>query len=144
MTTRAAQAAAAIIANICLNISTPFCVACCRTRRLAAAGSMREGGLSEVAPLHWQHYNLAADLRAPIEINHVVIEHADAAARNPLTDRVRCVGSVNAVDGAAEIHGACAERIAGTASHKTWQIGLALQHLCRRRPVRPFGLTFDR
>src|SRR5690606_29693062 len=42
-----------------------------------------------------------------------------------------------------EIHRAGAERIAGAAGHEARQIGLALDHLRRRPPVRPFRLAHD-
>ena len=38
----------------------------------------------------------------------------------------------------AEIHRACAERIGLTTGHKARQVGLALNHLLRRKPIRPF------
>src|SRR6201987_1252966 len=50
------------------------------------------------------------------------------------------VGPVNAILGAAEIHGPRAERIAGGAGHLARQIRLALDHLWWRGPVLPFRL----
>ena len=50
------------------------------------------------------------------------------------------IGAVDAIHRAAQIHGAGAERVAGAAGHETRQVGLALDHLGRRSPVRPFGL----
>ena len=41
----------------------------------------------------------------------------------------RLVGAVDAIDGAAEIHGAGAERVAGAAGHEARQIGLAGEHV---------------
>src|SRR5580692_980984 len=58
-----------------------------------------------------------------------------------MANRVRLVCAVNAIDGAAEIHGARAERIAGTARHEPRQVGLALNHFRRRAPIRPFLLA---
>ena len=46
--------------------------------------------------------------------------------------------------GAADIHGARAERIARAARGHARQIRLARKHLGRRIPVRPFGLALDR
>jgi hypothetical protein len=51
---------------------------------------------------------------------------------------------VNTVVGAADIHGARAERITGAARDHARQIGLALDHLGRRIPIRPLGLAHDR
>ena len=50
---------------------------------------------------------------------------------------------MDAIDGAAEIHGAGAELIAGTPGHEARQVGLALEHLRRRDPIRPLGLARD-
>src|SRR6516225_6970023 len=60
-----------------------------------------------------------------------------------MADRLRLVGAMNAVDRRAEIHGARAEWIAGTAGHEPRQIRLALDHFRRRAPVRPFQLAGD-
>ena len=46
--------------------------------------------------------------------------------------------------GAAEIHGPGAERVLDAARHVARQVGPTLQHLGRRRPVRPFALGRDR
>src|SRR5439155_7401516 len=53
------------------------------------------------------------------------------------------VGAVDAVDRAAEIHGARAERIGRPAGDEARQIGLALDHLRRRGPIRPLRLALD-
>ena len=50
---------------------------------------------------------------------------------------------MDAVNCAADIHGACAKWIAGTASHEARQIGLALNHFGGRKPVRPFRFALD-
>ena len=86
---------------------------------------------------------MGADIHPVVEIGHVVVDQAEAARRHRLTDGLRRVGAVDAVDGVAEIHGAGAERIAGAASHEARQIGLARDHLRRRMPIRPFGLARD-
>ena len=62
-----------------------------------------------------QNDNVGADLHALVEIAHVVVGEADAAARHLLADGGRIVGAVYAVFGAAEIHRARSERIAGAA-----------------------------
>src|SRR5664279_5769239 len=90
-----------------------------------------------------QHDHLGADLHAIVEIGHVVVGETDAAARHVLADGGRIVGAVDAVHGAAEIHGARAERIARAAGHESRQIRLALDHFLRRDPIRPLGFALD-
>src|SRR3954470_10603663 len=58
-----------------------------------------------------QHDHLGADTDAGIEVSDVFIGEADAARRDAGADGCGSVGAVDAVDGAAEIHGAGAERI---------------------------------
>ncbi len=77
------------------------------------------------------------------EVADVLIQHADAARRHELADCRGLIGAVNAIHGGAEIHGAGAKRVAGTASHEARQIGLPLDHLARREPVRPLRLLGD-
>src|SRR5215813_12299723 len=50
---------------------------------------------------------------------------------------------MNAIDRRTEIHRPRSKRVARTARHEAGQIGLARDHLWRRRPVRPFGLARD-
>src|SRR5919106_3482802 len=87
--------------------------------------------------------DLGADRNAFVEIGHVGIGQTEAARRHRGADGLRLVGAMNAVDRAAEIQRARAERIAGSAGHPARQIGLALYHLLGRRPVRPFLLAAD-
>ena len=54
------------------------------------------------------------------------------------------IRSVDLVNGAADVHGACTEWISGTSRHEARKIRPALQHLCRRNPVGPFRLALDR
>src|SRR5216684_7014751 len=75
-----------------------------------------------------------------VEIGHVVIGHAEAARRYRLADRLRLVGSVDAIKRRSEIHGAGAERVVDAARHVPRQIGPPRQHLRGRRPARPFLL----
>ena len=51
---------------------------------------------------------------------------------------------MNAVNRAAQIHCARTKRIARTASHEAWEIGLSPQHIRGRQPIRPFRLAFYR
>src|SRR4051795_11203248 len=77
----------------------------------------------------WKHDDLRANRDAAVKINHVGIEHADATARNLVTDGLRHIGAVNPVNRAAKIDGASAKRIAGAPRHPARKIGLALDHL---------------
>src|SRR5207237_4646875 len=77
------------------------------------------------------------------EIADVLIGQADAARRHELADRRGIIGAVDAILAGAEIHGARAERVAGTAGHEARQIRLARDHFGRRMPVRPFRLAAD-
>src|SRR6476660_3225442 len=87
--------------------------------------------------------DLGADRNALIEVGNVGVDQPEAAGRNRGAERVGPVGAVNAIYGGAEIHRPRPERVAGTAGHEARQIGLARDHLGRRRPVRPLGLAGD-
>src|SRR5262249_5304864 len=67
-------------------------------------------------------HRLRADVDGFVEIDDIVVPHADAPARTLPADGRRLIGAVDAIDGAAEIHGAGAERIARAASHEARQI----------------------
>ena len=60
-----------------------------------------------------------------------------------MPDGLGRVGAVDAVDRVAEIERARAHRIARPAGHEARQVRLPLDHLRRRRPVRPFLLAGD-
>src|SRR5262245_4600195 len=81
---------------------------------------------------------------AIVEVDHVLVDQADAAGGHLRADALRGVGAVDAIHRAAEIHAAGAHRVAVAAGHEARQIGLALDHLRRRRPVWPLGLALDR
>src|SRR5262249_30330947 len=68
------------------------------------------------------------------------VGHAKAARRNRLSDRLRLVGAMNAIERRAQIHRARAERIFDAAGHVARQVGAAAQHLRRWGPARPFLL----
>ena len=61
-----------------------------------------------------------------------------------LADAGGLVGAVNAVRRAAQIHCTRAKRIARAAGHEAREIGLSLQHIRRRQPIRPFRLALYR
>src|SRR6202011_1528416 len=69
----------------------------------AAGGALLGGG---------QHDHLGADLDTAIEVDHVVVDHTDAARCRAAADAPRRVGAVNAIEGAAEIQGARTEWVA--------------------------------
>jgi hypothetical protein len=50
---------------------------------------------------------------------------------------------MNAIYRGAKKHRTRAERVAGAAGHKAWQIRLPLEHFRRRMPVRPLDLAAD-
>src|SRR6476659_9928471 len=87
--------------------------------------------------------DLGADGYAFVEVGDVAIDQPEAAGGDGGADRVGPVGAVNAIHRGAEIHCSRPQRVAGTAGHEARQIGLARDHLGRRRPVRPLGLAGD-
>src|SRR6185312_3670423 len=89
------------------------------------------------------HNDRGSDAHAAIEIDHVLIRHAEAAGRYCLSDRLRLVGAVNAVEGRTEIERTRPERVLDTAGHVAGQVGPASAHLRGRRPARPFALGAD-
>ena len=91
-----------------------------------------------------QNDRFGADLHAIVEVDHVVVGEANAAARYLLADGGWIVGAMDAIFGAAELHGARAERIAGAAGGHARQIRLTCDHFLRWIPIRPFGLARDR
>src|SRR3984893_9529977 len=91
-----------------------------------------------------QHDHLGADLHTAIEVHHVVVDHPDAARCRAPADAPRRIGAVNAIEGTAEIQGTRPERIAFAARREARQVRRALDHLGRRRPVRPLRLALDR
>src|SRR5690606_4725067 len=78
------------------------------------------------------------DLHTAVEVFDVLVQQPDTARRNGLADGRRLVGAVDAVERLAEIERARAERVAGAAGHHARQVRLALDHLGRREPIRPF------
>src|SRR5271167_2752717 len=58
-----------------------------------------------------------ANAGSRIEIDDVVVGHADATGGDGLADRIGLVGAVNAIERAGKIHRAGAERIVDAAFH---------------------------
>src|SRR5689334_18143345 len=86
------------------------------------------------------HHHGGADTDAGIEIGHVFVGHAEAARRHRLSDGLRLIGTVDAVERRAEIDGARAEWVVDAAGHMARQIRASPAHFLRRGPARPFLL----
>src|SRR5436309_13034503 len=80
-------------------------------------------------PERSDHHDLGADLDPLIEVDHVLVSHADAAGRDLGADGPGLVRAVDAIERRAEIHRTRPERIVGTAGHVTREVGAALEHL---------------
>src|SRR5262245_2070295 len=91
-----------------------------------------------------KHDDLSADLDAVVEIDHVFIGEADAAARDLPADGARRIGAVNTILRSADVHRTRTQWITGTARGHARQIRLSRKHLSRRIPIRPFRLAFNR
>src|SRR6266849_8257238 len=87
--------------------------------------------------------DLGPDRNSIVEVDDVAIDQAEASGRNRASDGLRLIGAVNAIDRPTKIKRACTHGIAGASGHEAGQIGLALDHFRRRRPVRPFLLAGD-
>src|SRR6185312_9030424 len=113
-----------------------------RRCRNQPAHARRRAAVASSAYLVLDHHR-GADPHAIIEVDHVLIGHAKAAGGNRLSDRLRLVGTVDAIERRAEIKGAGAERIFDPAHHVAGQVGTTAAHLRRRGPARPFLLGAD-
>src|SRR5436190_22833600 len=99
-----------------------------------------------------EHDDFRAERHARIEIDDVLVHHADAARRNSLADTVGLGGAVDAITCVLsvleQIERAGAERIARAAFHALRQFGVAVgvtrDHRRGRRPVRPLLLLLHR
>ena len=89
-------------------------------------------------PLIGHDNDLGADIDSAIEVDDIIIDHADTSARDVRANCLWRVGAMNSIDRIAEINGARAQRIADAAGYESRQIRLALDHLRGRYPVRPF------
>src|ERR1035438_260515 len=89
-----------------------------------------------------KHYDPRTNRRALVKVDHILVDHADAAGGNARADGPRFDGAVDAIerilDALPEVHGAGTERIARAARHAEAalqfahlppQLGLALNHL---------------
>jgi hypothetical protein len=89
------------------------------------------------------HDNFRAHLDPIGKINDILVGHPNAARRHGGADGVRLVRAMNAIQAGAKINRARSERIVHSASHMAGQVGPALEHLQRRRPIRPLALHRD-
>src|SRR5215211_4971453 len=112
--------------------------------------------VAALAPRRRKHHDLGADLDALVEIDHVLIDHADAAGGDAPADGPRLDGAVDAEQrvlvALPQIHGARSQRIARSARHADaapelarlpHELGLARKHLLGRVPVGPLLLVVD-
>src|SRR6266566_806269 len=103
-----------------------------------------------------KHHHLGAYGRTLIEVDHILIDHADASGRDALAYRPGFDGAVNAKEcvlvALPQIQCAGAERIARTAvhaqptlqlAHHSPDLGLALYHFLRGIPVGPLLLVVN-
>src|SRR5215216_4099962 len=101
------------------------------------------GGFNSLADDH-----LRADLHPVIEIDHFLIQHADAAGRYGKADRPGLPRAMDAEKGVLialiEVHGPRTQRVVGASGHAVGILscqGIALDHFLGRMPVGPFGLS---
>src|SRR6266851_7958396 len=69
-----------------------------QTEMCLAAGAAGAVGVT----LDGQHDHLGADIDAAVEIDDVLVDHADAARGDPAPDGRGSIGAVDAIDGAAQ------------------------------------------
>src|SRR5262249_44155181 len=93
--------------------------------------------------LHRKYNDFSAKSNAIVEVDHIIVDQADAAARGALANARRVIGAVNAIFGAADIDRPRAQWIAGATRNHARQIGLATDHLRRWVPIRPLGFARD-
>src|SRR5207248_11618068 len=97
--------------------------------------------------LRREHDDDGVDLDAAVEIDRVLIGHADTAGRDRLADIFRLVGAVNTVQrvlvAGIKVHTAGAHRIVRTAGDKGRQWTEPFLLTGSRHPRRPFLQTTD-
>ena len=64
------------------------------------------------------HYDMGADGHPIKQVSHVVVHQAKAPGGNGLSNRLRRIGTVDAVDGVTKIHGAGAKGLPGLPAMK--------------------------
>src|ERR1700687_1107161 len=78
-----------------------------------------------------------------VKVFDVLVGQTNAARGYEGANRRWLIGAMDPILRVAEIHRACAERIGFTTGHEARQIRLALNHLLRRKPIRPFFHAAD-
>ena len=91
-----------------------------------------------LAPLYFRPYS-----HAPVKIFDILIGQTNAAGGHETADGRWLVGAVDPIFRVAEIHCARTERIGFTTGHEARKVRLALDHLLRRKPIRPFFHAAD-
>src|SRR5262249_4114304 len=81
---------------------------------MSAVGTLRFAHPTKSSP---QHDHLGADADPTVEVDDVLVGHAEAARRHRLADGFRLVRSMDAIERGAEIHRARTERIGAAALH---------------------------
>ena len=86
-----------------------------------------------------RQYNYGrADGHTAVEVFDILVGQTNTARGHEGAYGGGLICAVDTVFRVAEIHRACPKRIGLTTGHETWQIRLALNHLLRRKPIRPF------
>src|SRR5688572_21639782 len=83
---------------------------------------------SEIDPALMLHDHRGADLHPIIEVDDILVGQAEAARRHRLSDGIRLVRAMDAVERGAEIERPRTERIVGTTGHVGGQMRLAAAH----------------
>src|SRR5260370_14172746 len=73
-----------------------------------------------------------------IKVCDIVVGETNASRGHEAANRRWLIGAMDPKLRVAEIHRACTERIGFTTGHEARQVRLALNHLLRRKPIRPF------
>src|SRR4051812_17610453 len=94
-----------------------------------------------------QDEDAGADGRALVQVDHVLVQHADAAGRHVRADAPWLGRAMDAVDQVlaipVKVMRAGPERVVGAALHVLRQFRTADEHLGGRRPIGPDGLASD-
>src|SRR3954452_20759510 len=85
----------------------------------------RYGGLfySAFCEARLDHHHLGADLDLFVEVDDVLVAHADAAGRHRLSYRPRLVRTVDAIERGTKVHRARTQRILRAAGHEEGEGG---------------------
>ena len=120
-------------------LTAAFCILCFAKDKQLLASEYRHRG---------------ADRHAIVQIDDMLVQHPDTTVRNGSTDGFRGGSAMDPVEGVTavleKIQRTCSERVRRTARLNVVRIlelavgaGIALDHLLRRPPGRPFLLDLD-